>query len=376
MIQATPFCNLDCRYCYLPDRQNTARMSPTVLDRLFARVFESDVVRSGFTVVWHAGEPLVMPPAFYAEAFAIAARHNRAGYPLVHSYQTNATLLDEAWCDFIRRHDIRIGVSLDGPAFLHDRQRVTRRGRGTHQRVMEGVARLRRHRIPFHVITVLTLDALDYPDELYAFYVEHGIERVGFNIEEIEGPHRQSSLSAPGAEQRFRQFLSRFYDLATRGRGRPCACVSSIRCWGRSFTAEQRRRATHETAPFAILSVDYRGNFGSFSPELLGLPSRHYGEFLLGTSSPTPWRPPLARRASRPSIGTSWPVSTGAEGSARTSPSAAAAPRPTSTSRMARSTRRRRSSAGFYRQVAPRRAPGQAGAPSAPGSRWRSRHLA
>ena len=131
VIQATPFCNLDCRYCYLPDRQNTERMSLAVLDRLFARVFESDVVRRGFTVVWHAGEPLVLPPAFYAEAFAIAARHNRAGYPLVHSYQTNATLLDEAWCDFIRRHGIRIGVSLDGPAFLHDRQRVTRHGRGT-----------------------------------------------------------------------------------------------------------------------------------------------------------------------------------------------------------------------------------------------------
>ena len=281
VIQATPFCNLDCRYCYLPDRQNTERMSPTVLDRLFARVFESDVVRGGFTVVWHAGEPLVMPREFYAEAFAIAARHNRAGHPLIHSYQTNATLLDEAWCDFIKRHATRIGVSLDGPAFLHDRQRVTRRGRGTHQRVMDGVARLRRHRIPFHVITVLTLDTLDYPDELYAFYVEHGVERVGFNIEEIEGPHRQSSLSAPGAEQRFRQFLSRFYDLTSRP-GSPVRVREFDSMLGAILHGGATPPRTHETAPFAILSVDYRGNFGSFSPELLGLPSRHYGEFLLG----------------------------------------------------------------------------------------------
>ena len=50
-------------------------------------------------------------------------------------------------------------------ADLHDRQRVTRRGRGTHGRVMEGIARLRRHGIPFHVITVLTRETLDYPDE-------------------------------------------------------------------------------------------------------------------------------------------------------------------------------------------------------------------
>jgi uncharacterized protein len=281
VVQATPFCNLDCRYCYLPDRQNTARMSMAVVDRLFARVFGSAIVQRGFTVVWHAGEPLAVPREFYAEAFAIAARHNRAGYPLAHSYQTNATLLDEAWCDFIQRHDLRIGVSVDGPAFLHDRQRVTRRGRRTHRRVMEGVARLRRRGIPFHVITVLTVDALDYPDELYAFYVEHGIDRVGFNIEEIEGPHRRSSLTAPGAEARFRQFLARFYDLAVRP-GSPVRVREFDSMLGAIIHGGAAPPRTQETMPFAILSVDHRGNFSSFSPELLGPPGGDDGHFLLG----------------------------------------------------------------------------------------------
>jgi uncharacterized protein len=253
-----------------------------VLDRAFARVFESELVGAGgFTVVWHAGEPLVLPPAFYAEAFAIATRHNRAGYPLVHSYQTNATLLDDAWCDFINRHVLRIGVSLDGPAFLHDGQRVTRRGRGTHRRVMAGIARLQRHRIPFHVITVLTRDALDYPDELYAFYVEHGIERVGFNIEEIEGPHRHSSLAVPDAEGRFRQFLARFYNLAMRP-GSPLRVREFDSTLGTILHGGGAPPRTQETTPFAILSVDYQGNFSSFSPELLGLSSERYGDFLLG----------------------------------------------------------------------------------------------
>jgi uncharacterized protein len=282
VIQATPFCNLDCRYCYLPDRQNTGRISPAVLDRVFARVFESDLVGTGgFTVVWHAGEPLVLPPAFYAEAFAIAARHNRAGSPLVHSYQTNATLIDDDWCEFIARHALRIGVSVDGPAFLHDRQRVTRAGRGTHRRVMAGIARLHRHRIPFHVITVLTRASLDYPDELYAFYVEHGIERVGFNIEEIEGPHRQSSLSGPDGERRFRQFLSRFYDLAVRP-GSPVRVREFDSMLGTILHGGGVPPRAQETTPFAIVSVDHRGHFTSFSPELLGLSSARYGDFFLG----------------------------------------------------------------------------------------------
>lgn len=281
VIQPTPFCNLDCDYCYLPDRQDTRRITPAVLDRVFQRVFESDLVRGPFTAVWHAGEPLILPPPFYAEAFAIAARHNRAGVSMVHSFQTNATLLDEAWCDFIARHGVLMGISLDGPAFLHDRHRVTRRGAGTHRRVMESVDRLHRRGISFHVITVLTADTLDYPDELYAFYLEHGIHRVGFNAEEIEGPHARSSLAGPETERRYRQFLSRFFDLAARP-GSPLhvrefdAMTSAILAEGGGPPR------TQETAPFAILSVDCRGNFSSFSPELLGLRTPHYGDFLLG----------------------------------------------------------------------------------------------
>ena len=39
---------------------------------------------------------------------------------------------------------------------------------------------------------------------------------------------------------------------------------------------------THETTPFAIISVDWQGNLSTFSPELLGLRSDRYGDFVLG----------------------------------------------------------------------------------------------
>ena len=287
-----------------------------------------------------------MPPAFYAEAFAIAARHNRAGHPLVHSYQTNATLLDDAWCDFIRRHAIRIGVSLDGPAFLHDRQRVTRHGRGTHRRVMDGVARLRRHRIPFHVITVLTLEALDYPDELYAFYVEHGIERVGFNIEEIEGPHQQSSLTAPGAEQRFRQFLSRFYDLTARPGSPRARARVRFDAGGDPPRRRRRRRARRRRRPSPSCPSTIGGTSPPFRPSCSAFPVAHYGDFLLGNVFADSLESAARAAALRghPS-GHRGRHRAMPAASARTSPCAGAAPRPTSTSRTARSTRRRRSSA-------------------------------
>src|SRR3954465_13513768 len=100
VLQPTPFCNIDCSYCYLPSRQSKARMSPDVLDRICERVFSGELARGGFTVVWHAGEPLVLPVSYYERAFAIIAARNVDRVPVDHSFQTNATLLTQEWCDF------------------------------------------------------------------------------------------------------------------------------------------------------------------------------------------------------------------------------------------------------------------------------------
>src|SRR5262249_49227143 len=201
VTQPPPFCNIDCSYCSLPDRLSTKRSPPHILERVFERVFDSGLADRAFTVVWHAGEPLVLPTSFYARAFDLLDRHNRGRIAVDHSFQTNATLIDPAWCDFIRANDLRIGVSVDGPTILHAARRRTRSGQGTHRRVVEGIERLNWNGISFHVITVLTHDSLDYPDEIYDFYLRHGIRNIGFNVEEIEGPHRGSSLQAENARE-------------------------------------------------------------------------------------------------------------------------------------------------------------------------------
>ncbi|HBZ72780.1 MAG TPA: GRRM system radical SAM/SPASM domain protein [Deltaproteobacteria bacterium] len=282
VIQPTPFCNLDCSYCYLPDRGNRRRISSQTLERIFAWVAESGLVRRPYTIVWHAGEPLVLPTVFYEDAFAAAARFTSSGHAVSHSFQTNGTLINDKWCALFQRPDVRVGVSVDGPAYLHDARRRTRSGGGTHARVMAGLAQLQRHCIPFHVITVLTREALDYPDELHAFYVDNGIERVGFNVEEIEGPNEGSSLSVDDAAPRYRDFMSRFFDLAMAS-DPPMRIrefdnmISAV-----MYAGEEGSLSAQEASPFAILSVDCEGSFSTFSPELLGLPSEVYGGFGLG----------------------------------------------------------------------------------------------
>src|SRR6185437_3229059 len=213
VVQPTPFCNIDCRYCYLPDRTNKAVVADSTLRNLFSQVFTSGWAEAGLSVVWHAGEPLVLPIAFYRRALALIDELKPAGLSVTHSFQTNGTLLDDAWCDFLSEANINVGVSIDGPQRLHDKNRVTRSGRGTFDRTIAGVRRLRQHGVPFHVISVLTAESLAAPQEMFEFYAEEGIDRVCFNVEESEGDHVSRSFGEPDVADAYYRFLREFWRL-------------------------------------------------------------------------------------------------------------------------------------------------------------------
>src|ERR1700686_3545694 len=88
VLQSTPFCNLDCSYCYLPDRGSKHQMSPATLERTFERVFASPFLSGHLPVLGHAGEPLVPGVAYYENAFAIIDRLKPPGFAISHSIQT------------------------------------------------------------------------------------------------------------------------------------------------------------------------------------------------------------------------------------------------------------------------------------------------
>jgi sulfatase maturation enzyme AslB (radical SAM superfamily) len=66
VLQPTPFCNIDCSYCYLSNRRSTARMSLETLDLVCRRVFESPFLDRQLQVAWHGGEPLGRLEKFFS----------------------------------------------------------------------------------------------------------------------------------------------------------------------------------------------------------------------------------------------------------------------------------------------------------------------
>jgi uncharacterized protein len=194
--------------------------------------------------------------------------------------------INEAWCEFIRSHDIHVGVSVDGPKFVHDLHRKDRHGNGTFDRAMKGIELLRSHDIDFHVIAVVTAASLDHADEIFDFFRGLGIERLGLNVEELEGQHKASSLFKSTNIDRVRAFWTRLYERYEASDGR-----MRLREFDRAYASiaapdqespECPMAEAAQVTPLAIVSVDWRGDVSSFSPELLGMKSLQYGDFTFG----------------------------------------------------------------------------------------------
>ncbi|QSZ66373.1 anaerobic sulfatase maturase [Methanofollis aquaemaris] len=167
-------CNLSCRYCFYLAKarlypEGRFRMSEEVLEAFIGQYLRSQQGPS-VTIAWQGGEPALMGLAFFERAMELVEEYRRPGTRVEHTFQTNGTLLDDAWCRFFRAHDVLVGISLDGPRAYHDVFRVDRQGRGSFERVMAGLRLLQRHGVEHNLLACVHAANADHPREVYRFF--------------------------------------------------------------------------------------------------------------------------------------------------------------------------------------------------------------
>lgn len=282
MVQGTPFCNIDCKYCYLPDRNDKRSFDVALLEQLLPKLDRAGLIGEQLSIVWHAGEPLVLSPDYYRDAFERVRRAIGPSCRVEHHFQTNALLINDRFCDLIEEYGVHVGVSIDGPEHLHDRNRVTRGGKGTHARAMEGIRHLQRRGINLSAICVLTRDSLSRPDEIYEFFVGAGIRNVGFNVEEVEGDHRRSTLGSAAVYEDYKAFMRRTLERVRADKFRlELRDVKPAGVLLNSILGAREANSVEANA-FSILSVDIQGDLYTYSPELVGLRDKNGKGFAIG----------------------------------------------------------------------------------------------
>lgn len=207
-------CNLRCRYCfYLPKEElygpGMHRMTRETLESA-TRNYLAQPLES-YSFGWQGGEPTLMGTDFYREAIRLQQKYSPGDAEIGNSLQTNGTLLDDEWGKFLHEKQFLTGISIDGPAKLHDRFRKDANGRGSHSDVIRGLKVLRRHHVEFNVLTLVSASNQDHPVEVYRYLGELGIRYQQY-IEcvetDAEGKRKPFALS-PG---KWGEFLCRIFD--------------------------------------------------------------------------------------------------------------------------------------------------------------------
>ncbi len=119
------------------------------------------------TFAWQGGEPTLLGLDFFKKVLILQKKYCRPGMVIHNTFQTNGTLLDDQWCDFFRMNRFLVGISIDGPRELHDAFRTDPSGNGSFDRVMQGVSRLKRHRVEFNVLCSVNRVNGDHPLGVY-----------------------------------------------------------------------------------------------------------------------------------------------------------------------------------------------------------------
>jgi len=182
---ASAVCNLDCAYCFYLDREADPykslpdrAMSADTLERLVDTYLFYSYPNSVFA--FQGGEPTLAGLPFFERLVRLQERYGRDGQSVSNALQTNATIIDEGWCDLFHDYQWLLGVSLDGPQETHDLYRFNKGGRGTWKQVMRGVETLQKHNVEFNILCVLSQANVGKAKELYQFYKSLGVDNVQY----------------------------------------------------------------------------------------------------------------------------------------------------------------------------------------------------
>ncbi len=278
VIQPTTLCNLNCSYCYLPHRTLNKRMSPLLAAKIAAEIDEN--ATAPLLLMWHGGEPLATGYDHFSRLLQPFVPLVESGR-LLHNVQTNATLLDDRWCELLTQHRFTVGVSIDGPMWA-TAERVDWQSRAAYPRIIRGIKLLSERGFPFSIIAVVTAETLAHATELYEFFVDLGPASLGINIEEMENANTQQRIRDDEAVHRF------WADLFTAWKADPRL---HIREFQRALSyMEDVCSGSHvgvDGDP-PLPTIGYNGDVVLLAPELAGAHAPQYNDFIVGNVAETP----------------------------------------------------------------------------------------
>jgi uncharacterized protein len=178
-------CNLDCHYCYYLKKEHlypdgeSFRMPDEILEEYIVQHIDASP-ETAIRFSWHGGEPTVLGLDYFRKIVALQRKHRPPNRRIANGIQTNGILLDEDWCRFLASEGFAVGLSLDGPRKMHDRFRVTKDQKPTHEQTMRGYRLLQEHRVYTDILCVVNAHNVRFPLQVYRFFKQINAQYITF----------------------------------------------------------------------------------------------------------------------------------------------------------------------------------------------------
>lgn len=181
---ASSACNMACEYCFYRDvsdhREHSFEGMLTLeyMEKVIAAAME--FAEGSCTFGFQGGEPTLAGLDFYRQVIRIQQRLCKPGVQIFNSLQTNGLRIDADWAKFLSENHFLVGLSLDGPADLHDLNRKDKIGAGTAQRVLNTARLFDEYKVEYNILCVVTGKNAREIRNIYRFYRENKFDYLQF----------------------------------------------------------------------------------------------------------------------------------------------------------------------------------------------------
>lgn len=218
MKPASSLCNMSCDYCFYCDEaeKRTQNSFGFMSEQTLKNIIRKTMLRAEGMVsyVYQGGEPSLRGLDFFRQAVIWQKQYNKNRIRVQNAFQTNGYLIDEEWCDFFRKHQFLVGLSLDGIPEVHNSLRHDRKSGGpTFDRVSHSADLMDAYNVDYNILTVVTSSVAKHIADIYAYYKERGwnYQQYIACLDPLDEKHGEAFHSLTPED--YGEFLIRLFEL-------------------------------------------------------------------------------------------------------------------------------------------------------------------
>lgn len=211
-------CNLGCQYCYYLDKinlypgQQDFQMADEVLEQYITQHIAASSDEN-ILFSWHGGEPTLPGLNYFQKIIELQQKHKPIGRRIINGIQTNGTLINDEWARFLAKENFLVGMSIDGPANIHDRYRITRGHQPTHAQVIRAFHLLQQYGVTCEILCVVNAENVQFPTRIYRYFKNLNASYLTFLPLVIPQPHQKNRVSEHSVPAlAFGDFLCTIFD--------------------------------------------------------------------------------------------------------------------------------------------------------------------